>query len=76
LKGEFADLGVHLARTGTDTGMQVRAVMEKLSNRMGGIAVGTVAESQAAAAEARGRLATVASGILRGLADSIDAKRG
>jgi hypothetical protein len=76
LKGEFADLGVHLARTGTDTGMQVRAVMEKLSNRMGGIAVGTVAESQAAAAEARGRLATVASGILRGLVDSIDAKRG
>jgi hypothetical protein len=32
-------------------------------------------ESMATAEEARGRLADVASGILRGLADSIDAKR-
>ena len=75
LKGGFADMGMHLARTGTDTGAQVRAVMEKLSGRMGGIAVGSTAETLATAAEARGRLASVASGILRGLADSIDAKR-
>jgi hypothetical protein len=66
---------MHLARTGTDTGMQVRAVMEKLGSRMGGIAVGSMNESMATAEEARGRLADVASGILRGLADSIDAKR-
>ncbi len=75
LKGEFADLGMHLARTGTDTGMQVRVVMEKFGSRMGGIAVGSMSESMATAEEARGRLADVASGILRGLADSIDAKR-
>lgn len=75
LKGEFADLGTHLARTGTDTGAQVRAVMEKLGSQMGGITAGSMAESMATMQEAQGRLATVASGILRGLADSIDAKR-
>lgn len=75
LKGEFADLGTHLARTGTDTGAQVRAVMEKFGSQMGGITAGSMAESMATMQEAQGRLATVASGILRGLADSIDAKR-
>ena len=75
LKGGFADLGLHLARTGTDTGNQVRAVMEKLNSRMLNIAVGTSADSLAAAEQARGRLADVASGILRGLADSMDAQR-
>jgi hypothetical protein len=75
LKGEFAEVGSHLARTGTDTGAQVRAVMEKLNSRMATIAVGSGAEAMATAEEARGRLSAVASGILRGLADSIDAKR-
>lgn len=75
LKGGFADLGLHLARTGTDTGAQVRAVMETLNSRMAGIAMGSGADSLAAAEQARGRLADVASGILRGLADSIDAQR-
>lgn len=75
LKGEFADLGMHLARTGTDTGTQVRAVMEKLNRSMVGIAAGSGADTLVTAEEARGRLSSVASGILRGLADSIDAKR-
>lgn len=75
LKGEFADLGMHLARSGTDTGAQVRSVMEKLSGRMGSIVAGSGAETLATAEEARGRLASVASGILRGLADSIDTKQ-
>ncbi len=75
MKGEFADLGTHLARTGTDTGAQVRAVMEKLNSRMGGIAAGSMAETVVTAQEARNRLTSVASGILRGLADSLDAKR-
>lgn len=74
LKGEYADLRQHLARTGTDTGAQVRAVMEKLNNRMSGIAAGTVSETLATARDAKGRLAAVASGILRGLADGIDAR--
>jgi gas vesicle protein len=75
LKGEFADLGSHLARTGTDTGAQVREVMEKLNSRMGGIARGSGADAVATAEEARARFSAVASGILRGLADSLDAKR-
>jgi hypothetical protein len=75
LRGGFSDLSQHLSRTGTDTGTQVRAVVEKLSSRMGSIAVGSTAEALATAEVARGRLAAVASGILRGLADSIDAKR-
>lgn len=75
MKGEFADLGTHLARTGTDTGVQIRAVMEKLNSRVGGIAAGSMAETMATAQEAQNRLASVASGILRGLADSLDAKR-
>ena len=75
MKGEFADMGTHLARTGTDTGVQIRAVMEKLNSRVGGIAAGSMAETMATAQEAQNRLASVASGILRGLADSLDAKR-
>lgn len=75
LKIEFTDLGLHLARTGTDTGAQVREVLEKLNSRMGGIAMGTASETLATAHEARGRLTALASGILRGLADSLDAKR-
>jgi gas vesicle protein len=75
MKGEFADLGTHLARTGTDTGVQIRAVMEKLNSRVGGIAAGSMADTMATAQEAQNRLASVASGILRGLADSLDAKR-
>ncbi len=75
MKGEFADLGTHLARTGTDTGIQIRAVMEKLNSRVGGIAAGSMADTMATAQEAQNRLASVASGILRGLADSLDAKR-
>lgn len=76
LKGEFADLSLHLARTGTDTGVQVRAVLEKLNSRMGSITMGAASETLATAQEARGRLTALASGILRGLADSLDAKRG
>ena len=72
LKGEYADLGGHLARNGTDTGAQVRAVLEKLNSRMSGIALGSGAETLATAGEARARLSAVASGILRGLADALD----
>ncbi len=75
LKGEYADLGSHLARTGTDTGAQVRAVLEKLNSRMNGVMAGSMAESAATAAAARERFSAVASGILRGLADALDSKR-
>ncbi|MEW5786679.1 MAG: DUF6781 family protein [Pseudomonadota bacterium] len=75
LRGEFADLGQHLARNGTDTGVQVRDVLEKLNSRMATIAVGSGAEALSTAEEARGRLYSVASGILRGLADSLDTRQ-
>jgi len=75
LKVEYADLGNHLARTGTDTGTQVRAVLEKLNSRMSGVMAGSMAESAATAAAARERFSAVASGILRGLADALDSKR-
>lgn len=75
LKGEYADLAAHLARTGTDTGSQVLAVMQKLNSRMAGVVAGSGAETMATASEARQRLTAVASGILRGLADALDSKR-
>jgi gas vesicle protein len=75
LKGEYADLGNHLARTGTDTGAQVRAVLETLNSRVSGVMAGSMAESAATAAAARERFSAVASGILRGLADALDSKR-
>lgn len=74
LKGEFADLSLHLARTGTDTGAQVRAVLEKLNSRMGSVTLGAASDTLATAHEVSGRLTALASGILRGLADSLDAR--
>lgn len=75
LKGAYADLATHLARTGTDTGSQVLAVMQKLNSRMAGVVAGSGDEAMATASEARQRLSAVASGILRGLADALDSKR-
>jgi hypothetical protein len=74
LKEEFSRLGEHLSRNGTDTGVQVRGVMEALSRELGE-AAGNAARSAASdAREAAGRLSAVTSGILRGLADALDHK--
>jgi len=76
LKAEFTDLGGHLARTGTDTGAQVRDVMQRLNSRLASAAAGSGADVITAAGASRARLNEVASGILRGLADALDARAG
>lgn len=62
----------HLARNGTDTGQQLKGVLELLGNRMAGAAHGAGGEFKAQAEESVSRLKAVASGILRGLADGLD----
>lgn len=74
LKAEFEKLREHLARTGTDTGSQVRDTVSALSGRLGPVASGSVDEIKETAKETVGRLASVTSGILRGLADALDNK--
>jgi hypothetical protein len=74
MKGEFTDLAAHLKRTGTDTGAQVRDVVERLNSRLVTAAKGSGADAMVAAHATRARLSEVASGILRGLADALDAR--
>jgi len=74
LKGEFTDLAAHLARTGTDTGIQVRDVLHRLNSRLSSAAAGSGADARMAASTTRARLSQVSSGILRGLADALDAR--
>ncbi len=76
LQVEFSELAAHLARTGTDTGAQVRDVMQQLGNRVGNVARETGADAMAAASTTGSRLREVTAGILRGLADAIDARAG
>ncbi|MBI5937156.1 MAG: hypothetical protein HY850_04845 [Betaproteobacteria bacterium] len=74
LKSEFEHLREHLTRNGTDTGVQVRDMLAVLKGKLAIAGAGAVGEAGQTALEARGRLAAVSSGILRGLADVIDAK--
>jgi len=74
LKSEFTELAAHLARTGTDTGAQVRDVVSRLNSRLAAIAAGSGADAKTAASTTKTRLSEVASGILRGLADALDAR--
>ena len=76
IKGEFNDLAVHLKRAGTDTGTQVRDVAQRFNNRLASAAKGSGADAIAAVGTTRTRLSEVASGILRGLADSLDERVG
>lgn len=73
-KGELSGLYDHLARNGTDTGTQVRGVLEALNRRLAGAASGAVGDARSTVSDAKERLSAVASGILRGLADSLDAR--
>lgn len=72
LRNEFEAFRGHLANTGTDTGRQVKQVLEVLGNRLNSAAAGSGQEAREAAEFAGGRLREVASGILRGLADALD----
>lgn len=72
LRSEFAAFREHLGTTGTDTGRQVKQVLEVLGNRLNSAAAGSGQEVRETAQLAAGRLREVASGILRGLADALD----
>ncbi len=74
LKGEFDRLREHLSHNGTDTGAQVRDMLDVLKGKLAAAGAGAAGEAGQTAREASGRLAAVTSGILRGLADAIDAK--
>jgi hypothetical protein len=72
LKDEFGRIYEHLSRTGMDTTAQTRSVLETLSRQMSGIAADSSKEAMRTAQLAGERLNAVTSGILRGLADSVD----
>jgi gas vesicle protein len=76
VRDEFVRLTEHLRRTGTDTGSRVRDVLALLETRLGSAASGASMDAREAARTAASRLAEVTSGILRGLADAIDARKG
>ena len=75
VKDAFTGLYDHLAHNGTDTGSQVKGALEVLGNRLGVAASGAGSELKEQAKESKERLSAVASGILRGLADSLDSRR-
>lgn len=75
LGDEFAHLGEHLSRNGSDTGNQVRSVLSVLGRDLGLTAGEAGRDIKDDAREAAGRLAAVTSGILRGLADALDGRR-
>ncbi len=76
LREEFSRLGEHLRRNGTDTGTQTRRVLEVLSRDLGATTAEAARAVQIDAREAAGRLTAVTSGILRGLADAMDGRKG
>ena len=76
MQEEFTGLAAHLARTGTDTGAQVRDVMQRFNNRVTSVVKGSGADVMTAANVSRSRLSEMTSGILRGLADALDARAG
>lgn len=75
VRDEFVRMSDHLRRTGTDTGARVRDVLALLQTRLNTAASGATTDAREAARTAASRLAQVASGILRGLADAIDARK-
>lgn len=72
LKDEFARMYEHLSRSGLDSMSQSRSVLETLTRQMGEVAAESSKEAMRGAQLAGERLSAVSSGILRGLADSID----
>lgn len=73
VKDSFDALHGHLSKNGTDTGMQVKDTLDALHNRLAGAAHGVGGALREQATEGRSRLFAVASGVLHGLADTLDA---
>jgi predicted component of type VI protein secretion system len=76
LKEEFARLYEHLGRSGMDTTAQTRSVLETLTRQMSAIAADSSKEAVRSAQLAGERFGAVTSGILRGLADTLDKRDG
>ncbi|MBI5329542.1 MAG: hypothetical protein HZB71_02910 [Betaproteobacteria bacterium] len=74
LRNELTSLSEHMGRAGTDTGMQVRGVMEKMNSRLLSASLGAMADARKDAVQLTSRLSEMASGILRGMADVLDAQ--
>lgn len=72
LRDEFTRMYEHLSRSGLDSMSQSRSVMETLTRQMADFAAESSREAARGAQLAGERLSAVSSGILRGLADSLD----
>jgi hypothetical protein len=75
LKEEFSRLSEHLARNGSDTGTQLKSVLDVLARQLAATATDAGRDARSEAREAAGRLSAVTSGILRGLADALDGRK-
>ncbi len=76
LKDEFSRWQEHMSRAGMDTLQQSRGVMETLTRQMAEVTSGSTKDAMRSAQLASERLSAVTSGILRGIADSLDKREG
>lgn len=76
VREEFTRMAEHMMRNGTDTSAQAREVMGLLTSQLADATGAAVKDAQADAQAAGQRLGAVTSGVLRGLADSIDQRAG
>ncbi len=74
VKQEMTELITHARRAGTDTGSKVAEVVNEFGSRLKSSLDGSATTSKEAALEVSKRLATIASGILSGLADALHEK--
>lgn len=74
VKQEMKDLVVHARRTGTDTGAKVAETVSALGNKVSATLHEGKAAGKDAAREMSVRLASLASGILAGMADALHEK--
>lgn len=74
LKDEFTRMYEHLSRTSSDTASQTRSVLETLTQQMAAITADSSKAAMRTAQLASERIGAVTSGVLRGLADSLDKK--
>jgi ABC-type transporter Mla subunit MlaD len=74
IKQEMKDLAVHARRAGTDTGAKVAETMSTLGNKVSSTLHEGKVVGKDAAREMSARLASLASGILAGMADALHEK--
>lgn len=74
IKQELTDLVAHARRTGTDTGAKVAETVNTLGNKVSATLHESKAAGKDAAREMSARLASLAGGILAGMADALHEK--